>query len=238
MKPATERLWKKYYSYDEHAFNIYEKRIEENLSKDFTILDAGCGATAPVLTKFVGKCMKPIGVDLVTFQASQCQGVHLLQNDLSNIELDNSCIDLVISRSVLEHVPDVESVYKELSRVLKPGGKFIFLVPNFWDYVSIASYLIPNSLHKLIVEKASGRPEEDTFATYYNSNTKRSITRLAQRTGFAVSSIEYLGQYPYMFEFNTLFFRMGIYYDKLVCRYSSLDFLRGWILCEMEKVSP
>lgn len=237
MKPAAERLWKKYYSCDEHAYNIYEQRIEANLSRDFTILDAGCGATAPVLTKFVGRCRKAIGVDLVPFNASQCQGVHLLQNDLSNIELESSTVDLVISRSVLEHIPNVESVYKELSRVLKPGGKFIFLVPNLWDYISIASYLIPNSLHKLIVEKASGRPEEDVFATYYRSNTKGSITRLAQRTGFSVSSFEYLGQYPYMFEFNPLLFQMGIYYDKLVCNCSSLDFLRGWILCEMEKVS-
>lgn len=237
MKPAAERLWKKYYSYDEHAYNIYERKIEANLSKEFTILDAGCGATAPVLTKFVGRCRKTIGVDLVPFQASQCQGVHLLQNDLANIDLESSSVDLVISRSVFEHIPDVESVYKELSRVLKPGGKLIILVPNLWDYISIASYLIPNSLHKLIVEKASGRPGEDVFATYYKSNTKRSIARLAQRTGFAVSSFDYLGQYPYMCEFNPLVFRMGIYYDKLVCSCSFLDFLRGWILCQMEKVS-
>lgn len=237
MKPACERLWQEHYSAEEHAFNLFEKRIASALSPDFTVLDAGCGEDAPVLAKFSGRCRKAIGVDLVDFDPSlERRGMHLMQNDLSRLELPASCVDLVISRSVLEHVPDVEEVYRELNRVLKPGGKFIFLVPNFWDYVSILSYLIPNCCHKFIVERTSGRAASDTFATYYKSNTSRSIRRLAERSGFTVSSLEYLGQYPDMLAFSSLLFRLGICYDKLMCRYPFLASLRGWILCELRKV--
>lgn len=36
----------------------------------------------------------------------------------------------VISNSVLEHIPDVDSVLAEISRVLQAGGRFIFCVPS------------------------------------------------------------------------------------------------------------
>jgi len=36
----------------------------------------------------------------------------------------------VTSTSVLEHIPDIEPVLVEVARILKPGGKFVFCVPN------------------------------------------------------------------------------------------------------------
>lgn len=42
---------------------------------------------------------------------------------------DNSC-DWVFSNSVLEHVDDIPGIFKEVARVLKPGGRFIFTVPG------------------------------------------------------------------------------------------------------------
>lgn len=36
----------------------------------------------------------------------------------------------VISNSVLEHIPHLELVLAEIARVTRPGGKFIFCVPN------------------------------------------------------------------------------------------------------------
>lgn len=35
-----------------------------------------------------------------------------------------------VSNSVLEHIPHVDAVLVELARVLRPGGRFVFCVPN------------------------------------------------------------------------------------------------------------
>ncbi len=36
----------------------------------------------------------------------------------------------MISNCVIEHIPDIESLLSEVARVLPPGGRFLFSVPN------------------------------------------------------------------------------------------------------------
>lgn len=232
----SDQLMNKYYRPEDHPFRIFENRIASRMQDHFTVVDAGCGANAPLLLKLCGKARELIGVDLVNFPSSlHVEGMVLLNNDLAHMDISDSSVDLVISRSVLEHLPEVGSVYREIHRILRPGGRFLFLIPNLWDYVSIISYLIPNKFHKTIVAGLSGRPLEDTFPTYYKSNTDGAIRSLAKDAGFRVRSVEYYGQYPYMLKFNSLLFFLGIIYDKTVTEFSWLKYLRGWILAELEK---
>jgi ubiquinone/menaquinone biosynthesis C-methylase UbiE len=233
----SKKILNKYYKPELHPYRIYEDRILSQLQDNFTVVDAGCGANAPLLVNLVGRANNLIGVDLVKFNPNLLnKGMTFLNSDLAKMEIDDSSVDIVISRSVLEHIKDVENVYREIHRILRPGGKFIFLVPNMWDYVSILSYLIPNKLHKIIVNKFTGRPGEKTFDTYYESNTKGSIQRLVKKTGFDIISLEYLGQYPYMLEFNSILFYLGVIYDKAVSKFETLKYLRGWIMVELKKI--
>ena len=230
-------MLKKHYKTENHPFKIFEKKIISRLNNDLTIADAGCGAKAPMLVTLIGKAKLLIGIDRIDFHPSLHNiGLKLLNNDLGKIEIENSSVDIIVSKSVMEHIEDVDKVYNEFNRILKPGGSVLLLVPNFWDYVSILSYAIPNRLHKYIVSKMSGRASEDTFPTYYKSNTNRSICRLAKNSGFDVISMEYYGQYPYMLQFNSFLFFLGMLYDKMITRISFLRFLRGWIMVELVKV--
>ena len=43
---------------------------------------------------------------------------------------ENCTFDFCFANSVIEHIPNVEEVLKEVGRVLKPNGKFIFTVPS------------------------------------------------------------------------------------------------------------
>jgi len=52
----------------------------------------------------------------------QCQ-------DLENLTFPDSSIDLFISQDVMEHIFDPEKAFREIARVLKPGGAHIFTVP-------------------------------------------------------------------------------------------------------------
>ena len=90
-------------------------------------------------------------------------------------------------------------------------------------------------MHPAIVARTEGRKEDDTFRTYYRSNSERVIRRWAARSGLSLISLRYLGQYPSYFMFNPVLFLMGTAYEKIISRFHSLRFLRGWLLAELVK---
>ncbi len=46
--------------------------------------------------------------------------------DAESIPYDDASIDLVVGHAVLHHIPDVELALREVLRVLRPGGRFVF----------------------------------------------------------------------------------------------------------------
>ncbi|TWH18593.1 class I SAM-dependent methyltransferase [Prauserella rugosa] len=46
--------------------------------------------------------------------------------DAERIPYDDNSFDLVVGHAVLHHIPDVEAALREVLRVLKPGGRFVF----------------------------------------------------------------------------------------------------------------
>jgi SAM-dependent methyltransferase len=237
MTARSERLLKRYFGSTPHPYRIFEDEVERRLRPEHALLDAGCGRAAPVLMKYRGRARRLVGVDLVDFEPGLA-GVELQKSDLARIDVESNSIDLVISRSVMEHVEDPQSVYTEIHRVLRPGGHFIFLTPNLWDYASLVAKIVPNRLHPAIVAKTEGRAMEDVFPVCYLTNTRRAVYRWADRTGFDVVSFRYLGQYPNYFMFNAFLFLLATGYEKVISRFDSLGFLRGWIFAVVTKREP
>jgi SAM-dependent methyltransferase len=53
--------------------------------------------------------------------------------DAESIPYDDATLDLVVGHAVLHHIPDVELALREVLRVLKPGGRFVFAgEPTTW----------------------------------------------------------------------------------------------------------
>jgi SAM-dependent methyltransferase len=46
--------------------------------------------------------------------------------DAETLPYDDDSFDLVVGHAVLHHIPDVEQSLREVLRVLKPGGRFVF----------------------------------------------------------------------------------------------------------------
>lgn len=234
MTTLAERLLERYYGDSEHPYRIFQRRVSELLPPAATLLDAGCGRTAPVLRGYLGKAERLIGVELVPF-TDVPPGIETYNTDLAQIPLPDNSVDVIMSRSVFEHLQDPQAVYREFARILRPNGAVVFLTANMWDYGTQLARLIPNRLHARIVRVVEGRPEEDTFPTAYRTNTRSAVERLAGEAGLQVEAFEYLSQYPNYLMFNGALFFLGMCFEKLISRVHGLRFLRGWILVTLRK---
>lgn len=231
----SQRLLRRYYRPEAHPYRLFEAAVDGAIGQaTHTLLDAGCGRTMPVLVKYQGRGMRLIGVELVDFSDVPA-GIEAYKTDLAKLPVDNASVDLIISRSVFEHLVDPESVYREFARVLKPGGRVIFLTANMWDYATLIAKMVPNRLHARIVRMAEGRAEEDTFPTAYRTNTRSAVHRLAAGSGFQVEEFRYLSQYPGYFMFSGILFALAMLYEKTIARFEMLGFLRGWLLVTLVK---
>jgi len=233
MTVLAQRLKERYFR-DEHPYRIFEREVDLYLRPEHALLDAGCGRTAPVLAQYRRKARRLIGVDLVDF-AQTGDDLELYRSDLGSLPLENDSIDVTMSRSVIEHVTEPLRVYQEIYRVLKPGGRFIFLTANLWDYASLIAKLVPNRFHPWVVSKTEGREEQDVFPVAYRSNTRGAVNRWARQAGFEITRFRYLGQYPSYFMFNGGLFLLATGYEKLISRISFLNALQGWILVTLTK---
>lgn len=103
-----------------------------------TILDFGCGAGIDTLfaAKIIGDTGKVIGIDIVQEMLDRAKEnrdilgltnmeFKLFQGD--NLEFADEYFDTIISNSVINLVPEKETILKEFYRCLKPGGKLLLV---------------------------------------------------------------------------------------------------------------
>jgi ubiquinone/menaquinone biosynthesis C-methylase UbiE len=111
------------------------------------VLEVGCGTgffllnlkLAAVINRGYVTDLSPGMVEVAQCNARKLGfGVEGRVADAERIPYDDATFDLVIGHAVLHHIPDVEQTFREVLRVLKPGGRFVFAgEPTKWgDYVA------------------------------------------------------------------------------------------------------
>lgn len=130
-----------------------EARFYADLPLAEPILDLGCGDGhfgTVALPRVPQVGLDPWAAPLA--EARRRGGYRLLvRADGGRMPFPEGSFATVISNSVLEHVPDVEPVLREVARVLRPGGAFYFSVPgpNFLPFLSIGRGLDRAGLRRL-----------------------------------------------------------------------------------------
>ena len=116
------------------------------LLEGMTVLDLGCGTGRDVYiaSKLVGESGCAIGVDMTAeqievakkyqdeqrerfgFKSSNVKFLEGYIEDLKSLGIEDNSVDVVISNCVINLSPAKEQVFKEIYRVLKPGGELFF----------------------------------------------------------------------------------------------------------------
>jgi len=141
---------------------------------------------------FVSRCGIAVGLDL---DADSLKNHTSLSNRVlgsgEQLPFRTGVFDVVTANMVVEHLTAPGAVLAEVRRVLRPGGRFLFVTPNLNSpYIRVAART-PDGVKKTLARVFEGRAESDVFPTTYRMNTAESIRAAAEQAGFRVIRLEH-----------------------------------------------
>ncbi len=187
----------------------------ERIRPQHRILDLGAGAGVVPEMDLRGHDRRVVGIDpeLRVGRNPLLDGAAVGRGD--ELPFRDGCFDLVVADNVLEHLKAPERVFREVARVLAPGGAFLAKTPNRHHYVTVAARLTPHPFHRSF-NRRRGRPCEDTYPTYYRANTIGQLRRHAVAADLVVERIERIEGRPEYLRPWPLLYLLGWLYERSV----------------------
>ncbi|MFH0775357.1 MAG: class I SAM-dependent methyltransferase [bacterium] len=162
--------------FSSHPMHIYQNLLRyiyacelSGLNKEDKLLEIGCG-TGYQFPYLIGKCKEYIGID-ISFSSSkeakkESSDSLLILTDAKALSLKNNSFDVVFCLEVLEHIVNPETVFQEIRRVLKVGGRVVVSTPNWWSLYGLARKIIERFVPWQ--ELSSFNPQVDDWFTPHN----------------------------------------------------------------------
>jgi SAM-dependent methyltransferase len=146
----------------------------------------------------------------------------------------------VVSNYVVEHVAHPLEHLREVHRVLRPGGVYVFRTPNLYHYVAAVSAATPHRFHRLVVNRLRRSPPGSTepYPTLYRMNSIRAVRRLSAAAGFREVCIDMVEKEPSYAVASRALFVGALAYERTVNRFAFLERFRANIFAVIEKPSP
>jgi arsenite methyltransferase len=153
------------------------------IKKGDVVIDLGSGAgnDAFIARSETGETGKVIGIDFTEAMIDKARinaeklgfhNVEFRQGDIENMPVTSNVADVIVSNCVLNLVPNKDGVFKEINRVLKPGGHF-----------SISDIVLVGALPVKIREAAemyagcvSGAIQKEAYMELIEINRFKNIT--------------------------------------------------------------
>jgi SAM-dependent methyltransferase len=128
---------------DQALFERYDADVTaaiDALPADALIVDLGGGRNCR-FADAVRPGQRLVIVDVSEEElAANTSGYEIVLGDVTqSLPFDDGEVDLLFSRTVLEHVGDVEAAAANVARVMRPGGRTIHLVPGRYALFAIAA---------------------------------------------------------------------------------------------------
>ena len=164
--------------------------------------------------------LRLVAVDVSEAELAQNSDVDekIVADVVQGLPLEDSSADMIVSRSVVEHLEDSEAFVADAARALKPEGWFINLFPSKWAPFSVANRALPESVSRRFLYFIWPEDEGVGFRTYYDNCSAGAMTRVLERHGFEVTErkVNYY-QSTYISFFLPLYL-LGVLYELAVWR--------------------
>ena len=178
---------------------VYEAVLRRHVNPSVDWIEMGCGhSVLPSWRQMeeqqlIKNCRAIFGIDYDWLSLKAHRTIsRKLRGDITRLPFRDQSCDLVTANMVVEHLDNPDFQFREIHRILRPKGIFLFHTPNAYGYGVLLSRLVPEALKGKLIHLVEGREEHDIFETHYAANTEKSIRGLAQGTGFEVVEMHFL----------------------------------------------
>jgi SAM-dependent methyltransferase len=197
-----------------------EAVVRAHLKPQSNVLDLGCGRGG-VVELFWSDVAVAVGLDpdVPSLAEHRAPGMPVIRGRGEHLPFAAQSFDVIVCLWVLEHLESPEVVLREVRRVLRPGGHFVFLTPNLRNPLLLMNRMakaLPQ-LQRRIVPRLYGRVEADTFPVRYRANTEAAIRAQAARCGLEVATLRAISDPTYL-ALNGLMFRASAMSEPMLPR--------------------
>jgi len=220
------------------ATRRYKERLDRLVQPGMRILHAGCGWDKKDVSRpYIDRC-KVVGVDLDPRVASMFHSEFHL-GSLTSMPFESGTFDLIFCEYVVEHLEDPKGAFREMRRVLKPGGRLLLLTPNLYSYKVLAAACTPHQFHLWMGRiRYGGGHEADMYPTLYRCNTAAGFRRLARETGLEVVAVEFVTNGPTWFAKFPVVFEIFDAFHRAVENWEAFRQLRCALVVELRNPQP
>ena len=141
----TGRPWAEDLGYPEELANVPEAAVQSfaGVANPFSLgrlqpgervldLGSGAGTDSLVAAQMVGPSGHVTGIDMTPemldkarrgAEAMRAANVEFVEGEVESLPFPDQSFDVVISNGVIDLVPDKDAVFREIFRILEPGGR-------------------------------------------------------------------------------------------------------------------
>jgi MPBQ/MSBQ methyltransferase len=204
---AIERHYKQYVELEMSRVQLAALQALTGLKPGDRLLDLGCGfGSFVVVCREAG--IEAEGLDIGEYQINFARerfsqvmpGLDSVQpyylGDAQSTRLPDGRYNVITAWNLLEHVPDYRRVIREAYRMLRPGGVFVGVAPNYLAFRREAHYqvpwfpLFPRRLARVYLKQLGRRTEFLDTSLFYITNP--GALAALWKTGFRLQNPQLL----------------------------------------------
>ncbi len=176
-----------------HTYRLYAETVANALREPGVrlVLDVGGGKTcafAEGRERNDGARIVAVDISAEELAGNRIVDARLAADLTAGLPLRQASVDVIASRSVLEHLDDLEAFVRDAARVLRPGGAFIHWVPGKYAPFAVINRMMPHALARRVLYYVE--PEVKGicgFRAVYDQCYPSALRRLFERHGFEIT---------------------------------------------------
>ena len=218
-------FYKAIYNSTEDFFNFLKKN-----SLNSNILDYGCGIGSSLKKVIEFNPKKITGIDISDISIQKAKktikaidtNVNLLVDNCEKTKFGDNTFDIVYGTGILHHL-NIEICLKEIHRILKPGGKFLFIEP-------LGTNPLIN-LYRKLTPKSRSIDEHPLVGKDFNLIKNKFVNSKVKHYGFLTVIF-----FPiYLSPKSSIVFKMLRDFDQLLFNFNFFKKLAWSVLISAEK---